>query len=736
MNKSATPKKKLKVKNSKTIKGSKSKHKTGSASKANSVLIKAKSKSAGTSGQKEVKASKQAKAVRPLDFHNSLMKFLSDINSGALAKPNSLLEFVVQVNFQPTEGQKEACVLLDKFFADRESRCFLLKGHAGSGKTSLIKLIYFYTTQILELACGLMAPTSRAARVIEKAVGGGAMAGTIHGTIYRLKDIVTLKDTDSATNISPAFAFPVDRIASSAKGSVFIVDEASMVSNQKNDGGFYRFGSGRLLLDLFEATSPINPKFSSKVIFVGDPCQLEPPTGGKSVALDEDYLRSMGLNPVSITLTEVKRQEKKSGILNSAQDIRDVIVTGQKSGVFSRFHLDFTVGDIDLLSDGKVCEDVAGSFKKDESDGIVISGKNETVFELNEVVRKIIWNASSPPLQVGDRLLAYRNNPRSGIINGEFVIVVEVSPKSEKHVVPVLAKDPRTGHVSPSSLHFRKIEFRPAGVSDPNFIVEVLYIEEFLNRKGRELTDDEFRGLYDDCVKRFLELNPGVAMHVNPKPASFIDFLRKDPFINAALFKYGYAMTCQKAQGGQWNKVGVVFDSFAGIRKEGFHRWAYTAITRASRQLNVCNPPIINPMSLLKGGAKTKFVPIRKRKPKIAINVANPISQQMFLEGTMQDEFKKHRILFSLLPGTDEIIRYEFRREEKWCVMIFDLKKFGFFSNIRSEKRKRSTGKPATDDDFGGLVKKLLEEMFDPTGEGVEYIELTPDEQKDESPGS
>jgi hypothetical protein len=665
-------------------------------------------------------------------LERNLKKLLRDIKSGSVPTPKTLLDFAILAGFQPSDVQIEACKALDEFLNNPDSRCFLLKGHAGSGKTTLIKLIYFYVFEVMELYCGLMAPTSRAARVLERIVGAGA--GTIHGTIYNLRQIVTVKDTDSATGISPVFAFPILRVAQTDKGSVFIVDESSMVSNKQNHGGFYRFGTGKLLNDLIKATSPTNPNFKSKVIFVGDPCQLAPPDGGKSVAMDEKYLDTKFNMPTAVkVLTEVKRQGKNSGILNTAEFVRTVI----ESGVFNGFDMDYSVGDINILDETSICGGLAKTFLKNESDGIVVAFKNETVFQLNEVVRKQIWKAASVPVRKGDRLLAYRNNPRSGVVNGEFIIVVEVEDARDPHFVPVSSKDGQAGVISKTTLHFRKLKFRAAGDKNPKNLGETLFIEEFLNRPGRELSDDEFRALYDDCVKRFLQMHPGVPIHLNPKPWVFIDFLRNDPYLNAGLLKYGYAMTCQKAQGGQWDLVGVVFENLAGIRKEPFYRWAYTAITRAAKLLDVCNPPVITSLSLLKGGASAKYVPIRKTnpsssikfpKPDVASHVANPAVQQMYLETLIAEELRARKIELDPIATPDGVIKYQFVSGDKNCVLVFDLTKLGFFSNIRAEKRKASGALAATDDAFAQEVIALITDLVDPAGEGVEYVE---NEEKD-----
>jgi hypothetical protein len=616
----------------------------------------------------KVKKAKPTKAVKKKK-RIALLKRVVVVARKPYAAMPSFKEYIkAQKGFELTSSQEEAISLLDRFFRDSKKPCFLLKGYAGTGKTFLIKVIADFLASI-PVTCRLAAPTGRAAQVLSMVVGRRVQ--TIHGLIY---DFQVLADLAEPGGPSPRFFFDVEANASNPRQIVYIIDESSMVSDEPSKQKSLKFGSGRLLSDLLKFTKVKIPDTNAKIIFVGDPFQLPPPTGGDSVALDKDYLLEHHKLPcVETEMTKVMRHLAGSGILSTATGIRRVIA----SGLPNFFNIDYSKGDVTNTGIEKnLCPNIARAFLADDSDGIAIRWKNEDVFNLNIKIREEIWKNGMMPLQVGDRLIVTQNNHLYGLINGEFLKVIKVAKNVLKYSIPVTPKDPAE---PPYRLQFLEVTFQKYSVSAPDNKVTCLILHDYLWSKSRDVSDDEFDALYFEFSKHFYKANPTI-YRGNPKPAEFLEALRRDPYFNALRVKFGYALTCQKSQGGQWKNVGVVFDSGLGYKTEGFKRWAYTAVTRAQDSLMVVDPPRYTPFT---GSLKRKPT-TTLLAPKGTYRFVNPVALKDYIEKIIHPEIESLKITITHLKSDTYFRQYKFEKDGKSVRLHYGFNGLGFFSDLKA----------------------------------------------------
>lgn len=482
-----------------------------------------------------------------------------------------------------TNDQRQALKKLHAFL-DSDEGVFILQGYAGSGKTTILKGLCEYLTEI-KRNYSIYAPTGRAAKVIREVTG--KEASTVHKGIYSYSDMEEVADGDSF------YYYYKIRPNNDPFKRIYLIDEASMLSDAKSEGEFFRFGSGHLLSDLFTYTRINEAQIGSKIIFVGDPCQLPPIGDNKSRALDADFLRNRGFSVDVAEMKEVKRQTAQSGILQTATKIRKSV----SAAYFSDFRI--LENGIDLFSLSfdiflKKWQDLAAS-------KIIIAYKNKTCLELNNRIRQIRYGDSSLPVQKSDIVILGGNNYSKGVFNGEFAVVNNVSAVPKTITVRFYPK--RTNNHSNEKsaakeviLSWRTIELIFPDKENNNKIVSGQMLENLLHGEN-VLTPDEMQALYIDFKNRHPNLKP--------KTDEFKDAIVKDEYFNCLLIKYGYAVTCHKAQGGEWNSVFTIWDHDHGERfncytdkqdksgktNEGFYRWAYTAITRASQKLYTINPP-------------------------------------------------------------------------------------------------------------------------------------------------
>ena len=468
-----------------------------------------------------------------------------------------------------------------KAFMDSDASVFILKGYAGTGKTTMVRVIADYLSQ--SRAVHLMAPTGRAARVLSAKTGRPAV--TIHKAIYE-KACVVSKNVKDVAESEFKFVFPV-RKNECGGNIVAIVDEASMVCSRKIEHELFVFGTDNLMEDLLDF---VRPDFGGKVIFVGDPAQLPPVGEPESNALKADYFIERGLKVVETELTEVLRQKDDSIILKNAMMIRDLLKKEKRNClVFEEKENDVeTISPDDFLN--KYLE-----YRKESGrhDSVVICYSNKAASKYNSDIRKSLYG-DDVPLRENDILLITQNNYRLGRMNGEFVPVLEVGARTQQSA-PVYAQVGSERKRIIVTINFVQVVV-PDG--DGNSMPCML-IEDLLTSDKATISIDENRALYINFCMRHPGLKQGTQ--------AFADALMTDAYYNAIRAKYGYAVTGHKCQGGEWGKVFVDYTDRTGLNDDSL-RWAYTATTRAQKTLYVTNLPHVTPFD------KFRIEPIQKSK--------------------------------------------------------------------------------------------------------------------------
>ncbi|WP_459188626.1 ATP-dependent RecD-like DNA helicase [Parabacteroides sp. APC149_11_2_Y6] len=464
---------------------------------------------------------------------------------------NSYLSSQIRQNFpyNPTKDQLFALNALSDFLLSTDANTlFLMKGYAGTGKTSLVGALV-KTMADLQQKSFLLAPTGRAAKVFSNYAGQKAF--TIHKKIYRQK----------AFSNEPTGFLPTDNLH---KDTIFIVDEASMIANDGVDS--FIFGTGRLLDDLIQY---VYSGENCRLILMGDVAQLPPVLQTESPALNPGILKGYNLNVTEVALTQVVRQEGDSGILFNATRLRDALRNNEVE-IFPKLRLkgfsDFRkIGGEDLI------EEISAAYSRDGIEDTLIitrSNKRATIYN-NGIRNRILYREEE--LSSGDRLMVARNNyfwttdckEMDFIANGEIIQVLRVRRTTEVY-----------------GFRFADVTVR---FQDYDLEMDVKILLDTLQTDSpalpKELNDKLFYTILEDYSD------------ISTK-AGKMKKMKVDPHYNVLQVKYAYAVTCHKAQGGQWMNVfldiGYITEEMLG---EDFYRWLYTAITRATHRLYLVNLP-------------------------------------------------------------------------------------------------------------------------------------------------
>src|SRR6476661_2712226 len=478
--------------------------------------------------------------------------------------------------------QADAHQAFRAFLSQPEETVFLLRGYAGTGKTYLLKaLLAELATR--EQRAVLMAPTGRAARVMVQQTGREAT--TIHRGIYDFTKLQPLETGKADADKSFKFFFGLAR-NQAPHGTVFVVDEASMVADAFSESEFFRLGSVHLLRDLLAYIQP-TPANGYKLLLVGDRAQLPPVGDRDSWALDPAWLSQHLGSPVSneVELTDVMRQQAGSGILANATAVREALRQQHFAG------LKLTPGpDVRQLTAGELLPAYlqAGGRPEDVHQAIIVTYSNNLARKYNEQVRAYFF-AGQAEVQVGDCLILTQNNyldPFEPIYNGEFAAVRRIGPAYTRRVRINVNQTPVVVPLTwrPVALAFTK----PNGDS---YEVERLLLDDFLTSPDNTLRSEQVKALYVDAVMRWRQRGPGFT----EKHPDFDKFLKADSHFHALRAKYGYAVTCHKAQGGTWHTAFVDFAGHTGQAHAHYFRWVYTAITRASHRLFLLNEGSFTP---------------------------------------------------------------------------------------------------------------------------------------------
>jgi AAA domain-containing protein/UvrD-like helicase family protein/TOTE conflict system TATA-binding-like protein len=489
-------------------------------------------------------------------------------------------------NLNLSPGQETALTQLEAFL-DSPTQVFVLKGYAGTGKTTLINGLVSYLKDSNKQV-DVMAPTGRAAKVLRDNVGIGR---TIHSSIYNFSDMENMNaESEEDADHSVRYIFPISLDNTNEK--VIIVDEASMISAIESKQELFDFGTSILLDDLLSYTFSNNK--NNQLIFVGDPAQLPPVTDNSSKALDIDYLTSLGYICQSTTLTEVRRQVDNA-ILENATKIRDLLGQNIRNSLKFKYDPDSFV----KLSAIDVVDTYLNYFPNpDIGDGVIISYSNTQCLRYNQAIRHQLYQNPSK-VSPGDLLLINSNNYHTyavELFNGDIAKVVDVNDTPIRQSAPVWYY--AHGKKEQKNVH---LDFRKVVIKVPNYDGEIscYIIDSMLGSEMRDLSTEEMKALYINFVMRFNEKqvkrrSQGLRVH-KVGSQEFKTALREDPFYNALRVKFGYAITCHKAQGGEWDTVFVDYYGRVGL-SESHLRWCYTATTRGANLLYAIHPPNISPL--------------------------------------------------------------------------------------------------------------------------------------------
>lgn len=478
-----------------------------------------------------------------------------------------------------TSGQSSLIDELEKFLSD-QTPCFLLKGYAGTGKTFLMKGLTDFLLQSKRNFV-IAAPTGRAAKVISQKTKHKAC--TIHKTIYSSKELKEFKTKDEDGTETFKFYFEV-RISEDPTNTVYIIDEASMISNVYSESEFFRFGSGFLLKDLIRYINFDNNDHSKKIIFIGDNAQLPPVNMNFSPALDGRYLQeNCGLVSNELELSEVVRQKADSGILHNATKIRQSL----KENIFNKLDIETGFKDINKTKYEELLPKyLQACNNKIDEETIIVAYSNSAVKGYNDFVRNHFF-PNQKTITIGDKVILLSNNynyPQMELLNGDIGFVVEVSPTTESRTIPLKRKNSKNIVEEINvPLTFRNVTIT---FTDENFKkhdIECKIIENLLYSHHRDLSSDELKALYIDFKIR----NKNLKIGTQP----FKDALRSDKYFNALRIKFGYAITCHKAQGGEWENTFLNCKTSMGYFNSSYFRWLYTGITRAKENLFTLDEP-------------------------------------------------------------------------------------------------------------------------------------------------
>ena len=472
-----------------------------------------------------------------------------------------------------TDQQNLALAAIDAFFKSDRS-VFILKGYAGTGKTTLIR-------PILDLADSvgregiLMAPTGRAAKILSDKTGHKAT--TIHKAIYMLSKIEAVEG-DEKTESKVEYRFPLRQDINSRRSgmpispreSVLIIDEASMVSSRRSVNDLFMFGSGVLLSDVLSCARLDE---GGKILFVGDPAQLPPVGDPDSYALDPAYFSERGISVDFFELTDIVRQGSDSVILSNSIKLRNLIQSDIRTDLVLDRKQD-EVEDIEAMAIAPRFHDICPT--PSTSGPVVICFTNKQASEYNAIIRSLYYPDSNGSVRVGDRLIIVGNNysdQNREVLNGEFCTVVDFSQEVEKQIGLVYIEE---GKEQKRCVRF-ELSFRNVSLLfEDGMVVNTKIIDTLLDSTKPNITYQEQCALMSNFRLRHKGLKEG-----SPE---FLLALKSDPYYNALRAKYGYAITFHKAQGGEWDTTFVDFSGRGGLSKDCL-RWSYTAATRARKEM-------------------------------------------------------------------------------------------------------------------------------------------------------
>ncbi|MDO9154268.1 MAG: AAA family ATPase [Paludibacter sp.] len=468
-----------------------------------------------------------------------------------------------QNNIILKQGQQLALDKLKAFIKNPKSKIFILKGFAGTGKTTMLRVL-IEELQRQELRFSLLASTGRAAKIVSNIAN--CEAKTVHGLIYSFQelnqDIEQLVADRKSSGVDKSgqllLNFELITVNTEAEDRrIYIVDEASMVSDKADPNAIQAiFGSGKLLCDL------LNYDKNGKFIFVGDECQLPPVTQNFSPALSANYIANQyQLRVDEMSLTEIVRQGADNDIILASKKMRELFhnppdIKWAKFPLRGHKNIKMYPDQASLISNYVKSLQQAGY-----NETTFICFSNRTCDIMTNIIRPML-GISSNTLQKNDLLLVTQNNYISGLMNGDLVRVESVGMREKR-----------------AGLTFVKVEVRELFT---NKVYAQLLIENVVYNHQTNLSQAEQKELFVDY---FLRMR---AKEIGQKNPLFNKYMMIDPYLNALRAVYGYALTCHKSQGGEWNHVYLdIAKNVPAIEKPYVYQWIYTAMTRARVQLHI-----------------------------------------------------------------------------------------------------------------------------------------------------
>ena len=478
-------------------------------------------------------------------------------------------------SFPLTDQQKKVFNALCDFVQNPDGKIFILRGYAGTGKTTLIGgFIKKLNEEAENSACQfhVLASTGRAAKILSDKTD--ADVKTIHSLVYKFADLSD--DVDKYLEESRKASEPL----MDAKGQfllvfepqtylgkqqmLYIADEASMVSDKKNPSTSNAvFGKGDLLGDLFKYDK------NGKFIFVGDPCQLPPINQKESPALEPDYLRdSYKMKVREYSLTDIMRQKGNNDILQCAFNLRK-LWQNSKGSVIEK--PGFTPLPLKGYRNIKVYPSEFGLVtcyietvkQKGYDYTTLICNSNKECNTLSTFVRESI-HGKREHIIISDLLLVTQNNYLVDLVNGDLVVVKWIGEREYR-----------------AGMRFVNVEVEELS-SQKNY--RLLLLEDLLMNGQANLNEQQHKNMIIDFAQRMRERK------IKPKTKQFNDMMMEDPYLNALRTAYGYALTCHKSQGGEWNEVFLYLEkSLYARRGTELYQWAYTAVTRAKDFLHIAD---------------------------------------------------------------------------------------------------------------------------------------------------
>lgn len=469
-----------------------------------------------------------------------------------------------QFGFPPTQEQANALDVFARFLTDRNPQVvMILRGSAGTGKTSLSGAIV-RTLQSIRQKVMLLAPTGRAAKVFS--LNSGTPAYTIHRRIYREK---SFSGVDGQFNLN-------DNLFTD---TLFMVDEASMVANMGLGG--MNFGSGCLLDDLVHF---VYQGRNDRLMLIGDKAQLPPVGEEESPALNAAMLQGYGLTVYECDLNEVLRQSEQSGILYNATMIRQMIthddITQLPKIRFTGF------SDIKPKPGAELIEALADSYHHvGLDDTIVVTRSNKRANIFNQGIRNMVLDREEE-LSQGDILMIVKNNYYW--MEEERKKMKEKDNQVPSNEIPAFLANGDRAKVLKVRRRIDLYGFRFATLllqfpDYGNYELEATVLLDTLTSEAPALTHEQQEQLFHQIEEDYQDV---------PLKADRMKAIRQDQFYNALQVKFAYAVTCHKAQGGQWAHVyvdqGYMTDDM--LTPDYIH-WLYTAFTRATEMLYLVNWP-------------------------------------------------------------------------------------------------------------------------------------------------